>query len=80
MIQSRIKVTEECSDTLQFNYRFTTERVTYSISDLSGAVCLRGKLDSGSSNSLNIDSLSKGYYTFCIIDGDNVARARFRKN
>lgn len=80
MIKARIEITEECSDTLRFNYKFATGRVTYSISDLSGSVCMRGKLDGGSSNSLSIHSLSKGYYTFCIIDGENVSKAGFRKN
>ena len=81
MIKRKIEVkTESCSEVLRFDYSFATERVIYSISDIWGSVYLRGKLERNSPNSLNINSLTKGLYTFCIIDGDNVSEAKFRKH
>lgn len=72
-------VSEPGSEHLVFSYQCNTDRVSYSISDMGGSVCLKGELKKDST-SVNINSLSKGIYLFCIIDGDELTQVKFRKN
>jgi hypothetical protein len=71
-------VNEPGSENLVFSYECNTERVSFSISDIGGAVCLKGRLKKDV-NRVNIDSLSKGIYLFCIIDGDQLTQVKFKK-
>lgn len=81
MVKPKIEViTEPGSESLVFDYECVTDRVSYSISDMTGAVCLKGRLKKLSPNRVNINSLSKGIYLFCIIDGDELTQVKFRKN
>ena len=72
-------ITESGSENLVFSYVCNTDRVSYSISDMGGSVCLKGRLKKDA-NSVDINSLSKGIYVFCIIDGDELTQVKFRKN
>ena len=72
-------VSEPGSENLVFDYEFHTDRVSYSISDMGGSICLKGKLKKNT-NRVKIDSLTKGIYLFCIIDGDELMQVKFRKN
>ncbi len=68
------------NDALKLNYLCKTPQVTYSISDFGGNVMKRGDFKCIENNLLTIQELPKGSYTLCIIDGDQLSKARFEKN
>ena len=81
MIKKKEKIevsVEPGSENLVFSYSCLTDRVSYSISDMGGTVCLKGKI--GNESTIKIDSLSKGIYVFCIVDGDALTKVKFRKD
>jgi hypothetical protein len=65
---------------LEINYLCKTKHVTYSISDFGGNVMLRGDFNCIEKSRLFITELSKGMYTLCIIDGDELTKTSFKKN
>lgn len=68
------------NDALELNYHCKTPQVTYSIADFGGNVMKRGNYNCIENNLLTINELPKGTYTLCIIDGDELSKARFEKN
>jgi uncharacterized alkaline shock family protein YloU len=81
MAKRKIEVeTDPATQNLVFSYDCVTDRVSYSIADISGTIHLKGKLKKSSPAKVNIDSLSKGLYVFCIIDGDELTQVKFKKN
>lgn len=68
------------NDTLEINYLCKTTQVTYSIADFGGNVMKRGDYNCVKNNKITIEELSKGTYTLCIIDGDQLSKMRFDKN
>lgn len=65
---------------LRINYECRTDRTVFSIADFDGNVVKRGDCHDVKDGRLDISDLSRGQYTFCIIDGDNLIKARFQKN
>lgn len=65
---------------LELNYLCKTPQVTYSIADFGGNVIKRGDYSCIKDNKLLIRELPKGLYTLCIIDGDQLSKARFQKD
>jgi hypothetical protein len=81
MVKRKIEVrTDPETEKLVFDYDCVTERVSYCICDMGGTVCMKGDLKKSSPNKVNIDSLSKGHYLFCIVDGDILTKIKFKKN
>ena len=68
------------NEDLELNYLCKTHQVTYSIADFGGNVMKRGEYNCILNNKLLINELPRGMYTLCIIDGDELSRARFQKN
>ncbi|MCX6294608.1 MAG: hypothetical protein NTX97_00850 [Bacteroidetes bacterium] len=64
---------------LELQYLCKTSHVTYSISDFGGNVMKRGDYNCLENNTLFIEELPKGFYTLCIIDGDQLIKNRFQK-
>lgn len=81
MVKRKIEViTDPETENLVFNYDCMTDRVSFSISDMAGSVWMQGQLKRSSPNKVNINSLSKGLYLFCIVDGDELTQVKFKKN
>ena len=77
MVKRKIEViTDPETENLVFNYDCITDSVSFSISDMTGTVCMKGRLKKSSPNRVNIHSL----YLFCIVDGDELAQVKFKKN
>jgi hypothetical protein len=68
------------NDVLEVNYLCKTDQVSYCIADYGGNVLIRGNYTCLKENKLPINSLSKGNYTLCIIDGDQLTKFRFLKD
>lgn len=68
------------NEALELNYLCKTPQVTYSIADFGGNVMKRGEYNCMENNLLTIQELPKGSYTLCIIDGDELSKARFDKH
>jgi hypothetical protein len=68
------------SEVLELQYHCKTSQVTYSIADFGGNVMKRGDFNCIENNKVSIRELSKGIYTLCIIDGDQLCKTRFQKN
>ena len=71
-------MTEPGTGDLVFMYECVTDRVCFSIADVGGTVYLKGRLRMNS-HRVKTDTLPKGIYALCIIDGDELMQARFRK-
>jgi hypothetical protein len=65
---------------LELHYMCQTKHVSYSIADCDGYIVKRGSYDCIIDNKLPIADIPKGFYVLCIIDGDLLTKARFRKN
>jgi hypothetical protein len=65
---------------LEINYLCKTKQVSYCIADFGGNVLKRGNYNCLEENRLAIDCLPKGFYTLCIIDGDDLTKSRFLKD
>jgi len=68
------------SEALELHYHCKTSQVSYSIADFGGNVMKRGDFNCIENNKVSIGELSKGMYTLCIIDGDQLCKTKFQKN
>lgn len=65
---------------IELNYLCKTSHVSYSVADYAGNVLMRGNYDCLLGNKLTIETLPKGMFTLCIVDGDSLTKTRFHKN
>jgi hypothetical protein len=65
---------------IALNYQCRTEHVSYSIADYVGNIVKRGGYDCIINHKIDIQSIPKGIYVLCIIDGDSLTKLRFQKN
>jgi hypothetical protein len=63
---------------VKFTYACKTKQATWCIADFSGNILKRDHYEPG--QQFSIASLPKGLYTFCIVDGDTVVKAKFQKH
>jgi hypothetical protein len=63
---------------VEFTYACKTKQATWCIADFSGNILKRDQYRSG--QKLSIAGLPKGFYTFCIVDGDTLIKTRFQKD
>lgn len=69
------------NETIEINYSCKTEQVNYCIADFGGNVLMRGdyNCDLNNLSRVSIKKMTKGLYTFCIIDGDSLTKILFHK-
>jgi hypothetical protein len=65
------------ADQLKINYQSKTSHVIYSIGDFAGNVRIRGLYHQLLNSQVDVSSLPKGTYTFCLVDGDILTKHRF---
>jgi hypothetical protein len=65
---------------LELNYKCRTEAVSFSIADIGGNILRRGTFQAIKDKRLSIETLPKGAYTLCIVDGDQLTKAGFIKS
>ncbi|MEW6469730.1 MAG: T9SS type A sorting domain-containing protein [Bacteroidota bacterium] len=64
---------------LVFSCDCRCEEAVFSISDNTGHVQVKGKIDNGTPNKISLKDLTKGIYLLSVVDGDRMAQARFQK-
>ncbi|MBL7884786.1 MAG: hypothetical protein JNL69_12005 [Bacteroidia bacterium] len=70
-------IAEISNNHLKVNYECQTNHVLFSIADFGGNVVKRGDCASIVDQKIPIESLSKGMYVLCIIDGGELIKTRF---
>jgi len=64
---------------LVFSCDCQCDEAVFSISDHTGHVQVRGRVDTSSKHKISLKDLSKGIYLLSVVDGDRMAQARFQK-
>lgn len=81
MLNATLDILTQIGDNkLQINYECKTNHTVFSVADFDGNVVTRGDCHDLEDSCLDISGLSRGHYTFCIIDGEELTKLRFRKD